>query len=112
MRGPALDCLGFPGGRSQGLSGFSGDGEQSAGNDVRRLVQEGPLPHMLAEKNMKTIAKADFQRIVTTDPHTYHALKYEYGRFGLDKPVLHYKRGPRPTVGAAAGLGRNSASAG
>ena len=69
--------------------GVLGDGEQSAGNDVRRLGEEG-LFEMLAEKNMKTIAKADFQRIVTTDPHTYHALKHEYGRFGLDKPVQHY----------------------
>jgi len=69
--------------------GILGDGEQSAGNDVRRLGEEG-LFEMLAEKNMKTIAKADFQRIVTTDPHTYHTLKNEYGRFGLDKPVQHY----------------------
>lgn len=69
--------------------GILGDGEQSAGNDVRRLGEEG-LFEMLAEKNMKALGKAQFQRIVTTDPHTYHALKHEYGRFGLDKPVLHY----------------------
>jgi len=69
--------------------GILGDGEQSAGNDVRRLGEEG-LFEMLAEKNMKALGKAEFQRIVTTDPHTYHALKHEYGRFGLDKPVLHY----------------------
>ncbi len=69
--------------------GILGDGEQSAGNDVRRLGEEG-LFEMLAEKNMKTIAKAEFQRIVTTDPHTYHVLKHEYGRFGLFKPVQHY----------------------
>jgi Fe-S oxidoreductase len=69
--------------------GVLGDGEQSAGNDVRRLGEEG-LFEMLAEKNMKALAKADFQRIVTTDPHTYHALKHEYVRFGLDKPVQHY----------------------
>jgi Fe-S oxidoreductase len=69
--------------------GVLGDGEQSAGNDVRRLWEEG-LFEMLAEKNMKAIATARFQRIVTTDPHTYHTLKCEYGRFGLDRPVLHY----------------------
>ena len=69
--------------------GVLGDGEQSSGNDVRRLGEEG-LFEMLAEKNMKAMDKADFQRIVTTDPHTYHTLKHEYGRFGLDKPVLHY----------------------
>ena len=69
--------------------GVLGEGEQSAGNDVRRMGEEG-LFEMLAEKNMKALGKATFQRIVTTDPHTYHTLKHEYGRFGLDKPVLHY----------------------
>jgi Fe-S oxidoreductase len=56
---------------------------------VRRVGEEG-LFQMLAEKNMKAIGKATFQRIVTTDPHTYHTLKHEYSRFGLEKPVLHY----------------------
>ena len=35
----------------------------------------------------KALEKAQFERIVTTDPHTYHALKNEYPRFGLSKPV-------------------------
>ena len=64
-------------------------GEKSVGNDVRRVGEEG-LFEMLAEQNMKELDKAEFDRIVTTDPHTYHALKHEYPRFGLDKPVLHY----------------------
>ena len=41
--------------------------ERSAGNDVRRVGEEG-LFEMLAEKNMKALEKAQFQRIVTTDP--------------------------------------------
>ena len=87
MRVSRLIALVF---QAAGLNfGVLGDGEQSAGNDIRRLGEEG-LFEMLAEKNMKALAKADFQRIVTTDPHTYHALKHEYGRFGLDKPVQHY----------------------
>ncbi len=69
--------------------GVLGEAEQSAGNDVRRMGEEG-LFEMLAEKNIKAMAKAHFDRIVTTDPHTYHALKHDYRRFGLDKPVLHY----------------------
>ena len=64
-------------------------GEKSSGNDVRRVGEEG-LFEMLAEQNMKVLGKATFQQIVTTDPHTYHALKHEYGRFGLHAPVLHY----------------------
>jgi Fe-S oxidoreductase len=63
--------------------------ERSAGNDVRRAGEEG-LFEMLAEQNMKALEKAQFQRIVTTDPHTYHTLKHEYGRFGLSQPVYHY----------------------
>ena len=63
--------------------------EKSAGNDVRRSGEEG-LFEMLAEQNMKALGKARFQRIVTTDPHTYHVLRHEYPRFGLTQPVYHY----------------------
>ena len=99
MRVSRLMALVF---QAAGLNfGILGDGEQSAGNDVRRLGEEG-LFEMLAEKNMKTIAKAEFQRIVTTDPHTYHTLKHEYGRFGLFKPVQHYTRVPRRSAAQAA----------
>jgi Fe-S oxidoreductase len=63
--------------------------EKSAGNDVRRVGEEG-LFEMLAEQNMQSLGKARFQRIVTTDPHTYHTLKHEYRRFGLKQPVYHY----------------------
>ena len=58
------------------------EGEQNAGNDVRRLGEEG-LFEMLREKNLKALGNAQFQPIVTTDPHTYHALKNEYG---LERP--------------------------
>ncbi len=68
--------------------------EQNAGNDVRRAGEEG-LFEMLMEKNLAELAKADFQKIVTTDPHTYNTLKNEYPTDGDDsplegKPVLHY----------------------
>lgn len=62
------------------------DGEQNAGNDVRRLGEEG-LFEMLREKNLAALESAQFQAIVTTDPHTYHVLKREYG---LDGKVMHY----------------------
>ena len=64
-------------------------GERSAGNDVRRVGEEG-LFEMLAQQNMKALEKATFNRIVTTDPHTYHTLKHEYQAFGLSVPVIHY----------------------
>ncbi|MHC4974380.1 MAG: (Fe-S)-binding protein [Planctomycetota bacterium] len=66
------------------------DGEQNSGNDVRRLGEEG-LFDLLREKNRKWLDKAQFQRIVTTDPHTYHALKHEYAvGNGHGIEVLHY----------------------
>ena len=65
------------------------EAERNTGNDVRRAGEEG-LFEMLAEQNMKAFGKAQFQRIVTADPHSYHTLKREYPAFGLDQPVLHY----------------------
>lgn len=67
--------------------------EQNAGNDVRRAGEEG-LFEMLVEKNYEALAKADFQQIVTTDPHTYNTLKNEYPASDDSplngKPILHY----------------------
>ena len=56
------------------------ESEQNSGNDVRRSGEEG-LFEMLREKNLKAIEKARFERIVTTDPHSYQALKNEYNGF-------------------------------
>lgn len=68
------------------------EGERNAGNDVRRAGEEG-LFEMLMERNLRELAKAQFRWIVTTDPHTYHALKNEY-RWGENgqgnAKVLHH----------------------
>ncbi len=53
------------------------EGEQNSGNDVRRTGEEG-LFDVLRGKNLQAVAKARFEHVVTTDPHTYHALKNEY----------------------------------
>jgi Fe-S oxidoreductase len=53
------------------------DGERNAGNDVRRVGEEG-LFEMLVEKNVVAMGKANFKTIVTTDPHSYNTLKHEY----------------------------------
>ncbi|MBE9524645.1 MAG: (Fe-S)-binding protein [Chloroflexi bacterium] len=63
-------------------------GENHAGNDVRRVGEEG-LFEMLVEKNVKAMKRCDYQAIVTTDPHTYNTLKNEYPDNG-SQPVLHY----------------------
>jgi len=65
------------------------DGEQTSGNDIRRVGEEG-LFEMLAEKNIATMRKCRFDKILTTDPHTYNALKHEYPEFGGTWPVVHY----------------------
>lgn len=62
--------------------------EQNAGNDLRRVGEEG-LFEVLSEKNQKSLASARFKKIVTTDPHTYNALKNEYAKFSGDGHVLH-----------------------
>ncbi|GBD18087.1 hypothetical protein HRbin27_00578 [bacterium HR27] len=63
--------------------------ERNAGNDVRRVGEEG-LFELLVEHNLAALEKAQFRAIVTTDPHTYNALKNEYPAYGLRVPVYHY----------------------
>jgi Fe-S oxidoreductase len=66
------------------------DGERNAGNDVRRVGEEG-LFEMLVEKNIEAMSKANFKTIVTTDPHTYNTLKNEYPqRLAFEYSVWHY----------------------
>jgi len=75
--------------------GILREGEQNAGNDVRRIGEEG-LFEMLRDKNLRALEQADFAKLLTTDPHTYQALKHEYGAGDngssalRDKPVVHY----------------------
>ena len=65
------------------------DSERNAGNDVRRVGEEG-LFEMLADKNSQVLAKCKFETIVTTDPHTYNTLKNEYPWNGNRPNILHY----------------------
>ena len=65
------------------------EGERNAGNDVRRIGEEG-LFEMLVEQNMGALAEAQFEAIFTTDPHSLNTLRNEYPQYGLDKPVYHY----------------------
>ncbi|MCS5545900.1 MAG: heterodisulfide reductase-related iron-sulfur binding cluster, partial [SAR324 cluster bacterium] len=63
--------------------------EKSAGNDARRVGEEG-LFDALAEENIKTLENCDFQHILTTDPHTYNTLLNEYPSKGGVYSVKHY----------------------
>lgn len=65
------------------------EGERNAGNDVRRVGEEG-LFQLLAEKNVAALAKARFAHIVTTDPHSYNTLRFEYPELGAVYRIRHY----------------------
>ncbi len=96
--------------RQAGLDfGILYESEQNAGNDIRRTGEEG-LFEMLREKNQVALEKAEYSRIVTTDPHSYHALKHEYGKNGsvvhtselFDRLVQEGKLVPQRTLDVEA----------
>ena len=65
------------------------DGERNSGNDVRRVGEEG-LFESLAEQNIATISGCEFNRIVTTDPHSLNTLRNEYPELGGSWTVVHH----------------------
>ncbi|MGP8163976.1 MAG: heterodisulfide reductase-related iron-sulfur binding cluster [Steroidobacteraceae bacterium] len=65
------------------------DGESNAGNDVRRVGEEG-LYEVLAGANVAALASASFKTIVTTDPHSYNTIRNEYPDFGGNYRIQHY----------------------
>ena len=67
------------------------DGERTAGNDVRRAGEEG-LWSSLAEENVETISSCRFERILTSDPHTFNTLKNEYPQLGGSWTVVHHSQ--------------------
>ena len=69
--------------------GILHDGERTAGNDVRRAGEEG-LWTSLAEENVATISGCRFERILSSDPHSYNTLKNEYPQLGGSWTVLHH----------------------
>jgi Fe-S oxidoreductase len=72
--------------------GILGDAEKTAGNDVRRVGEEG-LFVSLAEENIQTIEGCEFDRIMSSDPHSYNTLRNEYPALGAswtaDRVVHH-----------------------
>lgn len=63
--------------------------ERDSGDVARRLGDEATF-QLLAKRNIATLAKYQFKRIVTCDPHSFHVLKNEYGELGGRYPVLHH----------------------
>ena len=70
--------------------GLLHEGEKTAGNDVRRVGEEG-LYEELARHNIEQMTGAKpFKRIITTDPHSYNTIRNEYPAFGKVAPIAHY----------------------
>ncbi|MCO2684908.1 (Fe-S)-binding protein [Pseudomonas aeruginosa] len=63
--------------------------ERDSGDVARRLGDEATFQN-LARRNIATLAKYRFTRIVSCDPHSFHVLKNEYGALGGDYQVLHH----------------------
>jgi Fe-S oxidoreductase len=67
------------------------EAEKTAGCDIRRVGEEG-LWASLADENVATIAACEFQRIFSSDPHTFHTLSNEYPLRGGNWIVLHHSQ--------------------
>ncbi|WP_110642818.1 (Fe-S)-binding protein [Salinicola sp. CPA57] len=66
-----------------------GEEERDSGDVARRLGDEATFQR-LAERNIATLSRYRFARIVTADPHSFHVLGREYGAFGGDYVVRHH----------------------
>jgi Fe-S oxidoreductase len=64
--------------------------DESSDGDSQRLAGERGLFEILAEKNGNAFSKYQFNKIITTDPHAYNAIKNEYPQLGISYPVQHY----------------------
>lgn len=76
--------------RAGGLDfGILYDGERTAGNDIRRVGEEG-LFEELCRHNSAQMANSRFDWIVTTDPHSFNTLRNEYREAVGTHEVRHY----------------------
>ena len=89
-RAAAATCAAARVFRKAGLDyGILYEGECNSGNDAR-LADGEALFETLRRKNLRSFAKAHFEEIVTTDPHSFHALKHEYPAANGGHTVRHY----------------------
>jgi Fe-S oxidoreductase len=81
------------------------EAEQTDGNDVRRVGEEG-LYEMLVEDNAEAMLDCEFESIVTTDPHAYNTFMNEYPAFEAcewgEDDVFHYTQVVADLAGSGA----------
>ena len=78
-------CCAGPGSTSRSLEPRNWTAATSPGASATR-----PTFQDLATRNVSTLRRYAFNRIVTADPHVLHTLRNEYKPFGLDVPVIHH----------------------
>ncbi|MBD8149295.1 dimethylglycine demethylation protein DgcB [Pseudomonas fluorescens] len=84
--------------------------ERDSGDVARRLGDEATF-QLLASRNIQTLAKYSFKRIVTCDPHSFHVLKNEYGAFNGNYVVQHHSTFMAELIGdGALNLGQHKGS--
>ncbi|GHB24019.1 (Fe-S)-binding protein [Salinicola rhizosphaerae] len=66
-----------------------GEEERDSGDVARRLGDEATFQR-LAERNIATLSRYRFRRIVTADPHSFHVIGREYPAFGGTFEILHH----------------------
>jgi len=72
--------------------------EEKTLGDSQRLAGEKGLFEALMDDVVATLAKYEFNRIVTPDPHGFNALKKEYPKRGYEYDVSHYTQFLAPMV--------------
>ena len=72
--------------------------EERSDGDSARVAGERGLFELLAEQNIATFAKYEFDRLVVMDPHAYNAFKNHYPALGGAYDVLHYTQLLAPMI--------------
>ncbi|MFO7571544.1 MAG: (Fe-S)-binding protein [Gaiellaceae bacterium] len=67
------------------------EAERNAGNDVRRVGEEWLFTD-LAESNIETLSSCEFERILTSDPHSFNTIRNEYPTLGGSWEVVHHSQ--------------------
>jgi Fe-S oxidoreductase/electron transfer flavoprotein alpha/beta subunit len=66
------------------------EGERTAGNDIRRVGEEGLFESLVKHNLAQMTGCKPFSRIITTDPHSYNTIKNEYPEFAQTASIQHY----------------------
>ncbi|MFG3590937.1 hypothetical protein [Bradyrhizobium sp. RDI18] len=81
-----------------------GEDERDTGDTARRLGDEATFQS--PKRTIATLAKLDFKRIVTADPHVLHSLRNEYPALGGRYVVVHHSSDRRADGAGCIATGR------